>query len=418
MISRADADRLREALLAVLVEDAHNTEAILGRLDAISKESGLGAHAALLLILTHLAFEDGEARRHWEAILAHRRKMSDALRRDVGVRVAVLDYFLNVNRRLSRPTLIEIEMVESAGKPYAVDEVTGLADDRAFRSAVQSETRRAKRYNQKVSLALFDLDGFSGVNAAVGTLIADRLLKETAILLHNKVRDIDVAARPGEDELAVVLPETDRNGALLVAERFRREVEAHFSRREAAGKPVRLTVSGGVACYPEDASTPEGLLEHAARALYHAKAAGKNTVHVYHPERRRYLRVDLEAGRFEVEVLAPRPLGVGRARSLSRKGIVFASPEPLLVGEEIEIRLLASAGVTGAHSPRIRGRVVRLEELPRGSEPSEPSESSDASAAEDRFEIGMVFDLEAPDGEQDLLDFFERAREGRVGSSP
>ncbi len=417
MITRAEAERLREQLLVVLAEDAHNTEVVLARLESITKESGIGGHAALLLILTHLAFDEEEARRHWEAILAHRRKMSEALRRDVGVRVSVLDYFLNVNRRLVQPTLIDLKMYEGGDRPSPVDPLTGLATDRTFRAAVQSETRRARRYGQNVSLVLFDLDGFAEVNAAVGELVADRLLRETAILLHNKVRDIDVLARPGEDELALVLPETDRNGALLVAERFRREVESHFSYREAAGKGVPFTVSAGVACYPEDASTSEALLERAAQALYQAKASGKNTVHVYHPERRRFLRVDLVAGRFEVEVLTPRYTSAGPARNLSRNGIVFAGSEPLQVGEEIEIRLIATAGETGSRWPRIRGRVVRLEGLP------EPAFSSAADAAAgrqvvDRFEIGMAFDLDWTHGEEELVEFFEKAQSGPAGTPP
>lgn len=413
MIEREDAERLRDTLLGVLAEDAHNTEAILARLDAISAETGVGAHAAAVLILTHLAFEDEDARRHWDLILAHRRKMSEALRREVGIRVAVLDYFVNVNRRLSHPVLIELEMADSGRKDYPVDPVTGLAEDRAFRTAVQAETRRAKRYGQKVCVVLFDLDDFAGVNATAGRLVADRLFKETAMLLHNKVRDIDVAARTGEDELAVVLPETDRTGALLVAERFRREVEAHFARRQVAGKPAGLTVSAGIACYPEDAVTPETLLEHAARALYQAKASGKNRVHVFHPERRRYLRVDFEAGRFEVEVLAPRLLDAGRARVFGRNGIVFASPEPLDIGEEIEIRLVSSATDPASRSPRIRGRVVRLEELP------EPDvQEASASVPIDRFEIGMAFDVDITPADQDLVEFLESARSGRVDARP
>lgn len=412
MITRAEAERLREQLLAVLAEDVRNTELLLSRLDSIMKETGIGAHAALLLILTHLAFEDGEARRHWEAVLEHRQRISEALRRDVGVRVAVLDYFLNVNRRLVRPTLIELEMYEA---PYPVDPLTGLASDRMFRAAVQNETRRAKRYRQRVSVALFDLDDFSGVNEAVGELVADRLLKEAAIVLHNKVRDIDVVARPGEDELAVVLPETDRNGALLAAERFRREVESHFSYREAAGRRVHLTVSGGVASYPEDAGTPETLLEHAARALYQAKASGKNTIHVYHAERRRFLRVDLWAGHFEVEVLSPRKMSAGHARNLSPNGIVFTSFEALNVGEEIEIRVVSATGDAVSRSPRLRGRVVRLEELPDVS-PQPAGAATPQDPLPDRFEIGMALDLDSGQGEQNLMEFLEKARTGGVGS--
>lgn len=414
MISMEEAGRLREQLLQVLTEDAHNTERLLGRLDTITRESGIGAHAALLLILTHLAFDEHEARRHWESILVHHRRMSEALGRDPGIRVAVLDYFVNVNRRLTQPTLIDLEMLEAAGLEEGRDRLTGLSTNRAFHSVLQTELRRARRYRQNAGLVLFDLDGFADVNASFGELVGDRLLREAAILLSNKIRDIDVAARPGEDELALLLPETDRNGALLVAERYRGELEAFFSSRESAGLPVRLTISAGVACYPEDAKTPEGLLESAARALYHAKATGKNTVQLFHPERRRYLRFELEPGRFEVEVLSPPDRAAGRLRNLSRNGILFVSPEPLHVGEEIEIRLADSRDDDTARALRIRGRVVRLEELPEA-ETATAAEADGEEAASDRFEIGVAFDLSWGEGVDDLLDFLERARNRYIG---
>lgn len=416
MISMEEAGRIRDQLLEVLAEDAHNTQRLLERLDSITRESGIGAHAALLLILTHLAFEEEEARQHWAAILEHQRGLSEALGRDAGVRVAVLDYFMNVNRKLIRPTLIDLEMLDSAGEQANEDNLTGLATDRALHRELQHELRRARRYRQKTALVLFDLDDFAEVNDRVGPLVADRLLREAAILLSNKIRDIDVAARPGEDELALLLPETDRNGALLVAERFRAELESFFRRREGGGEPVHLTVSAGVACFPEDALTPELLLERSARALYQAKAMGKNTVQLFHPERRRYLRFELEPGRFEVEVLAPANHASGRLRNLSRNGILFASPEALQVGEEIEIRVADGADEVSSRPLRIRGRVVRLEELP-ATEGTDEAETGEATA-EDRFEIGVAFDLAWGEGIDDLLDFLERVQSRTVGSRP
>jgi diguanylate cyclase (GGDEF)-like protein len=410
MITREEADRLRDQLLGVLEEDAHNTERLLARLDAISTETGIGAHAALLLILCRLPFEDGEARTHWNRIVAHRASLSSALGRDIGVRVALFDYFINVNRRLVQPTLIDLEMLNVDGAAGQSDALTGLASDRSFRTAVQAETRRAKRYGQRVSVVLFDLDEFAAVNDRVGELVADRILKETAILLSNKIRDIDMASRPGEDELALVLPETARNGALLVAERFRREVEEHFSRREVAGHPVELTVSAGVACYPEDAATPEGLLERAAQALYRAKASGRNAVSVYQPERRRFLRFDLQPGRFEVEVLTSKEAGRASPRNLSRNGIVFSSPEALEVGEEIEVRLI-DGEPDGATPLRIRGRVVRLEEIPLADREPERSPYGETQVP-DRYEVGVAFDLGGSETEPTLLEFLERARAG------
>ncbi len=411
MISLEEAERLRGELLEVLAEDAHNTQRLLVRLDAITRESGISAYAALLLILTRLTFGEKEARDHWQAILDHHDRLTTALGRDAGIRVAVLDYFMNVNRRLTQPALIDLEMTETAGGDPTKDTLTGLSSDRYFRISLQQELRRARRYGHKTSLAVFDMDDFERINDEFGSLVADRLLREAAIMLSNKIRDIDQAARPGEDEFALLLPETDRNGALLVAERYRAELEKFFGRRESGGKKVDMTISAGVACYPDDADTPDTLLERAARALYQAKASGKNTVQLYHPERRRYLRFELEPGRFEVEVLSPPDRSPGRLRNLSRSGILFSSPEALQVGEEIEIRL-AETGESGGHRPfRMRCRVVRLEELPvdRGESPARDG------LAEDLYEIGVAFDLDWEKGSDDLLGFLDMVQHRSIG---
>lgn len=407
MITRDDDDRLRDELLEALSEDAHNTERLLARLDGLTRESGLGSHAALLLILTRLAFDEQEARRHWQAILDHRRELVQRLGRELHLRTAVLDYFLNVNRRLVRPTLVDLDMYESGAADPDRDPLTGLLSDRSLRTALLKELRRARRYEQRAAVVLIDIDGFAAINERCGELVGDRLLRELAGLLTGNVRDIDFTGRPGEDELAILLPETDRNGALLVAERFRREVERFFAAREVAGAALGLTISAGVACFPDDATNPPELLENAAQALYAAKASGRNSVHAFRPERRRYLRFDLEPGRFEIEVLSPPQRDPAVPLNLSRNGILFTSPEALEVGEQIEIRLAGGGGEPQARALRLRGSVVRLEELP----PSPPPPPGRRASA-DRYEVGVAFDLDWESSTDDLLEFLERAQRG------
>jgi len=394
-MSTDPSKELREELLVVLTEDAHNTKRLCERLDSLANETGLGAHAALLMILTRKNFPEDEAKLHWKVIVERQREMSRALSRDVGVRVAALDYFVNVNRQLVQPTLIDLEMLESAGLNATLDPLTGLASEHTFRTAVSNELRRSRRYSLDAAVALFDLDDFAAVNDQLGTLIADRILREAAILLSNKVRDIDLVARCRSDELVLLLPETDRNGALLVAERCRAAIADIFANDFASRPAIHLTVSGGVAAYPGDAQTPEDLLTCAAQALYQAKATGKNRVELHQHERRRYLRFDLEPGLFEVEVLAPGAADARTLRNVSREGLLFASPEAIEVGERIELRLLGGRG----NLPLLRGIVVRLEELPER-EVSLP----------DRFDIGVVFDQQMAPDRQALLAFLEQAR--------
>ncbi|NIM00804.1 MAG: diguanylate cyclase [Acidobacteria bacterium] len=389
---------LREQLLAILTEDAHNAKRLNERLDSLASETGVGAYAALLLILTRKSFPDDEAQLHWKLIVERQREMSEALSREVGVRVAAFDYFIHVNRQLVQPALIDIELLESSAQNATLDPLTGLASERTFRSAVSNELRRSRRYALNAAVVLFDLDDFAAVNDRLGALVADRILREASMLINNKVRDIDLVARCGSDELVLLLPETDRNGALLVAERCRAAIEGFFAAEGASRPAIHLTVSGGIAAYPSDAQTPEDLLAGAARALYQAKAAGKNLVELHQDERRRYLRFDLEPGLFEVEVLARGRADARPLLNLSQEGLLFASPEAIDVGERIELRLAGA----GTDETVLRGSVVRLEVLPE----HDP-------AASDRFDIGVVFDEQTAPSRRALLTFLECARAPR-----
>jgi diguanylate cyclase (GGDEF)-like protein len=388
-------ETLREELLAILAEDPHNTARLCERLNSIGHETGLGAHTALLMILTRKSFPDDEAQLHWNMIVERQKEMTQALNRDVGVRVATLDYFVNVNRQLVQPSLIDFELLESSTRNATLDSLTGLASERTFRTSVSNELRRSRRYALDCAVVLFDLDEFSAINDQLGPLVGDRILREAAILLSNKVRDIDLVARCGGDELVLLLPETDRNGALLVADRCRAAIEAFFAAEVASRPATNLTISGGVAAYPGDSQTPEELLTCAAQALYQAKAAGRNLVELYQRERRSYLRFDLQPGLFEVEVLGAEPGRQSALLNVSSEGLLFTSPEAIEVGERIELRLLAGE----SHSACLRGAVARLEALPEIDRPSA-----------DRFDVGVVFDTETASSRRELLEFLERAR--------
>jgi diguanylate cyclase (GGDEF)-like protein len=394
VIAAEVAARYRDELLSVLQEDAHNEQRILRRLDQIRAEEGISAYAALLLVLTGMAFDETEARRHWEAILAHRRTLQGQLQRDVALRVAALDHFLNVNRTLTGPRLIDIAMSERQEPGSSVDRVTGLPNAAAFLAALQAETRRGRRYELGLSVLYLDLDDFRELNERLGELVGGILLREVAILIQNKIRDIDVAARLAGEEFGILLPETERMGAFLVAERIRREIERHGLRRAVDGRPIRLRASLGVARYPEDATTPDKLLERAEEALHLAKSRGGNAVSVYYRERRQFIRFDLQRGPVTLRVTPAPPAeasgGDALARNISHGGVLFESAMPLAIG--VEVTLQCEDGRRGARLT-LPARVVRVEEIE-----DRPG----------RYEVGAAFLVEWEHQEAAILEFLRR----------
>jgi diguanylate cyclase (GGDEF)-like protein len=167
-------------------------------------------------------------------------------------------------RSLAIPGLIEATRVEPK---------TGLYNMRHFTSVVSQELERARRFERPLALLMVDVDHLRDVNTAHGHVAGDRALKSVAASLIRATREYDVAARFGGDEFCVLLPETELEGALVVAERIRSLVE------ESKVAP-RVTVSVGVAAHRGGTATPEELLALADRAAYRAKFSGRNTVAV------------------------------------------------------------------------------------------------------------------------------------------
>jgi diguanylate cyclase (GGDEF)-like protein len=162
---------------------------------------------------------------------------------------------------------------EAALRLSRFDPLTGLFNRRHFQAALDREIRRSTRTNRReFALLMLDLDGLKPVNDTYGHHVGDQLIRDLAGVLQRAVRATDTAARYGGDEFAVLLPETNREGAMAVAEKLRREAEALDERG------ARTTVSIGLVVYPHDGDTVERLLTEADDALYLAKKGGKNRV--------------------------------------------------------------------------------------------------------------------------------------------
>lgn len=172
-----------------------------------------------------------------------------------------------------------LEMVwemEEVSRRARTDALTGLANRRAFDEQLESLLAHADRFGHSVSLILADVDHFKNVNDTWGHEAGDAVLKAIAKTLSDGVRAVDVCARFGGEEIAILLPQTSLVGAVELADRLRKAVGAKPI--AAMGNEMPVTISCGVACYPDGVLTKEALFAAADRALYDAKSAGRNCV--------------------------------------------------------------------------------------------------------------------------------------------
>jgi diguanylate cyclase (GGDEF)-like protein len=156
------------------------------------------------------------------------------------------------------------------------DPLTGLANYRQLVVALAAEMQRSQRTERPFALLFFDLDGLKGINDRHGHLVGSRALCQVADAIRHSCRAIDTPARYGGDEFAVILPRTDKKGALRVCERLRQQIRNHPF--PGAGGAGVITASFGISSFPQDGKSSRVLLRKADRALYRAKARGRDAV--------------------------------------------------------------------------------------------------------------------------------------------
>jgi diguanylate cyclase (GGDEF)-like protein len=163
----------------------------------------------------------------------------------------------------------------------SIDGLTELYNYRYLHQYLKIELEREKRYKRHLSLVMLDIDDFKNYNDQYGHLVGDMVLKRLATILKNATRGCDVLCRYGGEEFAVVLPETNKEEAIIVCERIRRSIERTDMIDEKGNEVGNIRATLGLASFPIDADNKDDLIENADRALYQGKKKGKNCVFIF-----------------------------------------------------------------------------------------------------------------------------------------
>jgi two-component system cell cycle response regulator len=380
-------DKLFQDILDLLEEDKKTQEWLLEKIRSIMKQNGDRVFSNLLKVFTHLELEPQDAEKVWNEIIAHQHGLSETIGRPVGLRVAMLDYFISVNKQMRNPKIIEIEIFEKLEKSLITDDLTGLYNKRFFHEAFYREVQRAKRYGTALSLMFVDIDDFKKCNELKGHPFGDNVLKQVASIIEAGMREVDYPCRFGGDEFVVILPETRGTKAVIAAERLQEAVaETQFHPDE----DFPLTVSAGIASYGIDGTSPDMIIENADTALRRAKNDGKNRVYIYYKEKREFARINTD-WEIKYRIIEESEVNIARMKNVGGGGLLFENEDPIPISSILDITFFSPFGRKKIEA---QAKVVRLEVREDG-----------------KFDVGIFFTKIDPNNQKEIIKFAEQEEE-------
>jgi diguanylate cyclase (GGDEF)-like protein len=356
---KTDKSKLMQRLLSLLkMERKFNYFTLeINEILAYSRKELL--YSKLLELFINLNFGEGEARNHWENIIKNIDFMKNHLNREIGLRVAIVDYFINHTEMMKEPIVVEMRVFKENEKLALVDSLTGLFNKRFYDITVRKEYKKALRFNQIFSLVLLDLDDFKQVNDTKGHLFGDEVLANFGKFLLSYSREEDIICRYGGEEFIVILPEITGDGALMYAERIRK-----IFKEDDFFKKHKITFSGGISTFPYNGKDLEGLFKSVDKSLYAAKYAGKDCIIKSTGNKRRFKRFNkswkiqyqclgdsFNDNKAQIEEVISQDISIG--------GLRFESKEEL----KIDSLILLKLGIPDNDESVISGKVLWVKRI-------------------------------------------------------
>jgi diguanylate cyclase (GGDEF)-like protein len=354
--------------------EAVDDKKFLDNFNTLVELKGDMAYSAIFKLLADMNIPPSDAKVHWGQFLKHRDMLLAQVQTSINL-VAILCDYLTQQEFMFTPKLTDLSSFEDTIQKSTHDELTHLLNRSFFQENLDHQLAQAKRNESSLSLLFIDIDDFKEINDEFGHQAGDTVLCSVAKLLDEEIRQSDFAIRYGGEEFVVVMPETGTVDALILSERIRRSIEEH--KYVYKKSKLRLTVSGGVASYPNDANDKEDLIYYADSALYRSKGAGKNCISVFKEDKRRFLRIKLEGPvRVRQMDFNRKEEFSGICKDIGIGGILFENNCSLDLGTELQV----STTISSKDSLVLIGTVVRVELV-----------------APDRYDIGMAMSFKELD---------------------
>jgi two-component system cell cycle response regulator len=229
--------------------------------------------ADVLYLLGNIQATNSQAQVYFRRVDQHRRHLESLLGYSVDVRVALMDYFINVQPKYHQPKIVELSDFEESISRAAGDALTGLYNRSYFNEIAQSELSRSQRYGFNLAMVFIDIDHFKQINDGYGHQVGDQVLACMGQFLKSKLRTEDCAFRYGGEEFVLLLPQTAHAGLERTVRRLVVDVHTVSPRPD-----VQVTFSAGTAVFPFDGNELLDLIGCADRRMYKAKIAGRNRV--------------------------------------------------------------------------------------------------------------------------------------------
>ncbi|MBN2739193.1 MAG: GGDEF domain-containing protein [Spirochaetales bacterium] len=238
-------------------------------------------YSKLFFEYSQLEIAEEDAREFFKNTIQSKARLEDKLSQELDFRVVFLDYLIrNISQihQATEPRIIEEKIFMNLNKLILKDELTGLYNYRHYEKQLQKEFALALRHSHSFCLIIFDLDDFKYYNDTYGHDQGNVVLRRVAKIIGENARSSDIVCRYGGEEFALILPQTEKNGALVLAEKIRKAVAMEEFVEQ-------VTISGGIAGFPNDTQQRNRtLFSLADKALYKSKEMGKNRITLYSKE--------------------------------------------------------------------------------------------------------------------------------------